>query len=92
MVVPAVKARILDDLERLPPDLQRRAADLIRGLVAEVAPEPPDLGEGTGSELRPKGASPKEVLRFFGTLDAESAREMEEAIEESCEQIAPDAG
>ena len=91
MVVPAVRARILDDLERLPPTLQHRAADLVHDLVTETSPSS-RLTEDEGSLPRPKGATPEEILKFHGTLDADSAREMEEAIEEFCEQIAPDAG
>jgi len=35
----------------------------------------------------PKGVSGRDLLRFAGILDAESAREMEEAIEEGCERV-----
>jgi len=32
----------------------------------------------------------RDPLRFAGTIDADSAREMEEAIEEGCERIDPE--
>jgi hypothetical protein len=71
-VVPtAIKEQILSDLERLSPQEQRRAAQLVHGLVS--AP--------------PKGTSGRDLLRFAGTLDDESAREMTEAIEEGCERV-----
>jgi len=57
MVLPAVKAQILSDLDQLSPEEQRRAAELVHQLV----PPPP------------KGVSGRDLLRFAGTLDAESA-------------------
>jgi hypothetical protein len=75
MVLPAVKEQILNDLDRLSPELQRRAADLVHGLVSPL----------------PKGTSGRELLRFAGTLDDESAREMNEAIEQGCERVDLDA-
>ena len=75
MVLPAVKEQILNDRDRLSPELQRRAADLVHGLVSPL----------------PKGTSGRELLRFAGTLDDESAREMNEAIEQGCERVDLDA-
>lgn len=37
----------------------------------------------------PKGVPGKSLAHLFGILDEESAREMEEAIEEGCEQVEP---
>lgn len=71
MVEPAVKERILADLDRLSPEEQQRAAELVHGLVSPL----------------PNGASIENLLRLAGTLDEESAREMMEAIEEGCEQV-----
>jgi hypothetical protein len=71
MLEPAVKERILADLDRLTPEQQHRAAELVHGLVSAV----------------PTGASVDELLRVAGTLDEESARQMMEAIEEGCEQV-----
>ena len=70
MVLPAIKEQILDDLEQLSPEEQRRAGELVHRLV-------------TG----PKGMPIEELESVSGTLDAESAREMREAIEEGCERI-----
>lgn len=74
MVVPAVREQILGDLDRLPPDLQQRAAELVRGLLSPL----------------PRGASIDDLLELSGSLDRESARQMMEAIEEGCEQVDPD--
>jgi uncharacterized protein (TIGR02246 family) len=38
----------------------------------------------------PRGVPGRDLLRFAGTIDAESAREMEEAIEDGCERIDPE--
>jgi putative addiction module component (TIGR02574 family) len=35
----------------------------------------------------PRGVPGRDLLRFAGTIDAESARAMEQAIEEGCERI-----
>jgi len=71
MVVPAIKQKILDDLDRLTPQEQRQAADLVHGLVSQL----------------PKGASIEDLISVAGTLDNESAREMMAAIEEGCERV-----
>ena len=73
MVLPAIKEQILNDLDQLSPEQQKRAADLVHGLVS------------------PKGTSGRDLLRFAGTLDDESARQMREAIEQGCERVDLDA-
>jgi len=70
---PAIKKQILSHLEQLSPEQQKRAAELVHGLVS----------------ARPKGTPGRDLLRFAGTLDRESARQMREAIEEGCERVAP---
>jgi hypothetical protein len=70
LVVLAVKEQILTDLGQLSPEQQRRAAELVHGLVASL----------------PQGASIEDLLKVAGTLDVESAREMMQAIEEGCER------
>ncbi|HYL04798.1 MAG TPA: hypothetical protein VE075_02095 [Thermoanaerobaculia bacterium] len=71
MVEAAVKEQILNDLERLSPDMQVRAAQLVHGLVSAA----------------PRGVAGRDLLRFAGAIDSESVREMEEAIEDGCERI-----
>ena len=71
MVIAAIKEQILNDLDRLPPDRQLRAAELVHSLLA------PPL----------QGASVEALMSLSGTLDNQSAREMTDAIEEGCEQV-----
>jgi hypothetical protein len=71
VVLSAVKDQILQDLDRLSPEQQQRAADLVHGLITPL----------------PKGASIEDLLKLAGTLDDQSAREMMQAIEEECERV-----
>ena len=74
MVLPDVKDQILKDLDRLSPDQQKRAAELVSGLVSVL----------------PLGASIEDLQKVAGTLDEQSAREMMAAIEEGCERVDAD--
>jgi hypothetical protein len=74
VVLPDVKDQILRDLDRLSPDQQKHAAELVSGLVSAL----------------PQGASIEDLEKAAGTLDEESAREMMAAIEEGCERVDPD--
>ncbi len=76
MVVPAIKEQILQDLDELSPRQQERAAELVRDLASSL----------------PKGVPGRDLLRFAGTIDEQSAREMTEAIEEGCERVELDEG
>lgn len=71
MAESAIKNQILEDLEQLSPEQQKRAAELVHSLVSR----------------RPKGTPGRDLLKFAGTLDHQSAREMMEAIEEGCERV-----
>jgi hypothetical protein len=70
---PAIKEQILRDLDRLSPQQQRQAAEMVHTLVSPL----------------PKGTPGRELLRFVGTIDRESAQQMKEAIEEGCERVDP---
>ena len=72
MVVPAVKEQILNDLGKLSPEQQKQAAELVHRLLV------PQL---------PPGVPGKDLLRFAGTMDDESAREIMEAVKEGCERV-----
>jgi hypothetical protein len=37
----------------------------------------------------PKGTPGRDLLKFFGTIDSEDCRRMEEAIETGCEPVDP---
>lgn len=77
MTQPSIKQQILEDLDRLSPDLQRRAQELVHELAV--------------SSVRSRGTPGKDLARFAGILDDEAAREMERVIEEGCEQVDLDA-
>lgn len=74
MVVPAVKERVLRDLDKLSPALQERAAELVHSLVTTTPP----------------GTPISELHRFYGAFDPASVEEMRAAIEEGCEQVDAD--
>lgn len=74
MVAPQLKDDILERLDRLPPHLQKRVVDFADALVAS----------------EPQGVPGAKLLKFAGTIDKQSLREMGQAIEEGCEQIDPD--
>ncbi|HRC84961.1 MAG TPA: hypothetical protein PK413_05065 [Thermoanaerobaculia bacterium] len=75
MIDAAIRQEILEDLERLPVELQEQARELVHGLVLP----------------RPKGASPQQAMALAGTVDDESAQRMVEAIEEEFERVEIDA-
>lgn len=64
MVQPAIKEQILTDLDRLTPEQQWRAAELVHDLVGSL----------------PRGTSGRDLLRFAGTLDGESAPALSSTI------------
>jgi len=71
MVLPAVKEQILKDLDHLSPEEQKQAAKLVHELVSPLL----------------KGTAGKDLLRFSGILDKESADEMMAVVEEAFEQV-----
>ena len=68
-----IQHEIARQLEQMPEELQRRVLDFVQILA----------------QPRPKGEPGKELLRFAGLLDADSAREIAEAIEAGCERPDP---
>ena len=73
MIEPTIKEKILKDLDRLSPELQQRALQLVHSLVS------PQM----------KGALVEDLIPLNGALDRDSAHEMRAAIEEHCERIDP---
>lgn len=71
MVDLSIQQEITKQLDRMPLELQRRVLDF-----AEALAQP-----------RPKGQPGSELLRFAGFLDADSAREIREAVEAECERV-----
>lgn len=77
MVDPAIKDQILEDLEHMTAEQQREAARCVHALLhpGEEPLLPPTRG--------------KDVLHLAGIIDADSAREAMEAIQEGCKQVDP---
>lgn len=70
-----IKNEIMHRLENMPYELQKK--------VLEFA-------DSVGEQGKIKGVPGSVLLKFSGIIDEESAREMEEAIEEECERIYED--
>lgn len=75
MVVPAGRDQILQDLDQLTTEQQKRAAELVHGLTTAL----------------PRGGSIEALAVLAGTLDDASTDEMMQAIEEGCERVDIDA-
>lgn len=61
--------RILEQLQELPYDLQRRVFDFTRALALST----------------PRGVPGCELVRFAGTIPSSDLKAMQEAIEQGCE-------
>jgi hypothetical protein len=71
MVSAIIKDELLSRIDQLPVELQRRVIAFADALVLS----------------NPQGTPGRDLLRFAGTLDEDSAREMQEAIEDACERV-----
>ncbi len=71
MIDPALHRELLQHLDRLSPDKQRRVLDFAQTL----------------SEPMPFAIPGKDLLPFAGILDPEDAELMLQAIEEGCERV-----
>ena len=67
----AIREKLLEQVDVLPYDLQRRVLDFAQALVMSA----------------PKGVPGKELLKFSGVISKEDARQMLEAVEEGCEKV-----
>jgi len=65
---------IINDLEKLPIDLQIKVKDFVAALILTL----------------PKGIDGQEILNFAGIFDKNDLDEMEEIINEGCERIDKD--
>jgi hypothetical protein len=70
----SIKQEIIEQLDKLPIELQKRVLDFTHALVL---PEP-------------KGVPGSELLKFVGIMTPEEAEDLAKAIEEGCEQIDED--
>jgi hypothetical protein len=75
MAIPKIRDEILAELGRLPEALQWRVLEIARGFPTTAPP----------------GTAVEDLLALSGSLDTESAREIEAAVEAGCEQVDLDA-
>lgn len=73
MIAATLKDQLLGEIERLSPEQMARVYGYTQALTAS----------------RPQGVPSRSLLKYAGTLDAESARAMREAIEGAFEQVDP---
>ncbi|MBI4530571.1 MAG: hypothetical protein HY709_03525 [Candidatus Latescibacteria bacterium] len=66
-----IKQEIIQQLDHLPPELQRRVLDFAQALTFSL----------------PKGMPGKQLLPFAGVIVADDVQAMAEAIEAGCEQV-----
>lgn len=78
MIDQTIKEQILDDLDRMSPELQKRAQELVRGLAT--------FGD------RPPSQAGNDLLRFAGTWDEKTGLEIEAAIEEGADPVSSRLG
>lgn len=71
MITPEYKTEILNQLDKLDTEQQKKVLNLIRALVM----------------TRLKGIQGGKLLSFAGTIDANDLQLMEQAIEEGCEKV-----
>ena len=71
MISPEIKKKILDDLNKLSVEKQRRVQEFTHALLIS----------------QPKSKSGKDILKLKGTLENEDALEIKNIIEEGCEQV-----
>ena len=69
-----IRHEIVTRVDKLPPEMQERVLEFVASLAASA----------------PKGESGATLRQFSGSLDAVSAQQMMQSIEEECERI--DAG
>jgi len=66
-----IKERLLEQLDALPEELQRRVLDFARALALS----------------QPKGVPGAGLLKFAGAIPADDLRLMREAIDSGCERV-----
>ena len=66
-----IKERLLEQLDSLPEDLQRRVLDFAQALAM----------------TSPRGVPGAQLLRFVGVIPADDLQRMSDAIEAGCEEV-----
>ncbi len=71
MVNMQIRDNIINDLDKLPVDLQKKVQDFVHALIATL----------------PKGVTGKSLLHFAGKISKEDANEMIKIVDEGCEKV-----
>jgi len=71
MINVSIKSEIVEQLDALPYELQRRVLDFARALALSV----------------PKGVPGKQLLRFAGAIQKDDLQAITQTIEAGCERI-----
>lgn len=71
MIDASIKTEIVQQLDHLPYESQRRVLDFARALALS----------------QPKGVPGKQLLRFVGAIEKDDLEAMTQAIEEGCEKV-----
>jgi len=74
MIDKVLRDKLIEQMEQLSPNLQRRVADFAAALAQSA----------------PTGTPGGDLLRFAGTVPPEDAKEIVAAIEMGCEQVDAD--
>jgi len=72
---PSITQEIVERMHELPAAQQQLVLDIVRSLASKP----------------PQGVPAKDLLAFAGTISAQDAREMADAIQEGCERVDADA-
>ncbi|MCE9552665.1 MAG: hypothetical protein K8T91_04710 [Planctomycetes bacterium] len=75
MIQKHIKDELLEQFDKLTPELQRRVVKFAQETALES----------------PRGARGADLVRFVGTISADESRQLREAIDEACEQVDPHA-
>ena len=71
MVAPSFRKEIINQIDKLEPEQQRKVLDFARALAS----------------AKPRGIAGRDLVRFAGTIDAQDLHTMAQAIEQDCEKI-----
>lgn len=78
-----LRQEIATQAGKLPPEMQEQVLQFIASLGAGL----PNSAPLQGNSPLPKGETGAALSQFAGSLDAASARQMIQSIEEECERV-----